>query len=694
MTGLCERCQERLGELLQWEADHPAAVALASAPPPAAQPAAQADGLASAPAARLGSAPLAAPAPGAQALAEAEAAEQALATPEEIGELWQHAQSCEECRRDLALLRGARQVLVALPAQAPPPDLRARVRAQLAAPNTSTLAHATAGEAAQIAPLKPPAQAQAEGGHSSKPWWDFWSGASASQAQQAERRGAAPWKLKSAGLPRVVWAGGGAAVAAFCVVLALQLKTRSLNSGASEADPAASTSDFAPGSGASSHQKAAAIRKPPASTSTPAGSRQKAAPGQEPSVKAASATPALKPGAPAASGNSTVPHASKGVPGPRRFAQGNRDEGGARNALPVMPAVPTPPASAQLKASAPRENHRERVARGAGSQGADERLQNQTGARSEAAATAQQGAAASSIRVQVAPVPDEGTNAPDFRASAGIAGRSTLSRPGGLAPTAGGASIQGNTDSTEAVGGASEAASGSAAASGAAAASGLGALSDTDRPRFHNRMRVRAVPEAGEPGGSALSVPASPAGPSGPVGPSGSASASSADAAPPALAAPLPGGFGGFGGGARRGQASPSGARAAASAAPMARQGAPASPASRPLTGVTAPLSTPSAGILVRQVIIEVKASRAIKRAEVEVVLAQGWLFAQGLGSRRVLWSGSTSEGQVIRVQVGLKPGRADAPSRAASVRLLDEAQPGRGDSSADIIIPAAPSKK
>ena len=92
---------------------------------------------------------------------------------------------------------------------------------------------------------------------------------------------------------------------------------------------------------------------------------------------------------------------------------------------------------------------------------------------------------------------------------------------------------------------------------------------------------------------------------------------------------------------------------------------------------------------------MEVKAARAIRRAQIEVVLSQGWLFAEGAGSatgsKRVLWSGRASEGQIIRVQVALKAARADAPARAAQMRLVD-ASGSRGASSlgsADILIPA-----
>lgn len=102
---------------------------------------------------------------------------------------------------------------------------------------------------------------------------------------------------------------------------------------------------------------------------------------------------------------------------------------------------------------------------------------------------------------------------------------------------------------------------------------------------------------------------------------------------------------------------------------------------------------------MTRRVTVEVKAARAIRRARVEVVLSEGWLFAEGaggtsgVGSRRVLWSGRAKAGQVIHVQVELKAARADAPALAARVLLLDVSQAiSREVSGADISIPTAPS--
>lgn len=92
---------------------------------------------------------------------------------------------------------------------------------------------------------------------------------------------------------------------------------------------------------------------------------------------------------------------------------------------------------------------------------------------------------------------------------------------------------------------------------------------------------------------------------------------------------------------------------------------------------------------------MEIKARRAFKRAQVEVVLAEGWLFAQGTGPRRVLWTGPTKAGKVILFQIELKAARPDAPLQAARVLLLNTSGAHAIESSsAAIVIPASSTKR
>ncbi len=711
MTELCERCQARLGELLQWEVDHPAAVALTSsvAPVPAsaaiparpaASRAAQLDGVAAPMRARFVSRPVLSTSP---TLAEVEA-EQPEATPQELSELWQHAQSCPECKDDLALLRSARQVLAVLPQQTPPSDLRARIRAQLAPATSSTLAHATSAEAAGINPSKLPAHVAADRAQAkaqaAQPWWKFWSFDRAAFGRNAA--------------PRVVWAGAGVAVAAFCAILALQLKTRPFNPGVSEADSsrssgAASSAPAASGAlNGAPGASAIGAGKAPSSTSRPLGSSSQASPLQKAAGKAAggstSTVPASTPGAPRASGVPAKPKTSESA-ARTQLPKLNRD-GGFPGGLPDMPAVPGPPALAPLQSprrqaleavgQAQNPNRHESAERKADNQtqSAGKTSQGQLLLRSRVAEPTTSGQEAASIRVQVAPVPVQGLSLGNTRlyVSGGMAGRSLASgsETAGASTQDNGPASKNNMASAGAPGREDE--NGSRGASDSSAIAG--GLADSDETRLKNtprrtrQMSQSAAPQAPEPPNREAR------GPLGPTGPVGSAGSSSSDAAAPSLASPAPasggfgggGGFGGFGGSVR--------ARAGSS-------GAATEPRASSATGNgtsfdASPRSSASRGDApVRQVIVEIKARRAFKRAQVEVVLAEGWLFAQGTGPRRVLWTGPTKAGKVILFQIELKAARPDAPLQAARVLLLNTSGAHAIESSsAAIVIPASSTKR
>lgn len=713
MTELCERCQARLGELLQWEIENPAAAAFSAPPTPSGILAAAPSMAPAASAASLDStsldstaAPLAARfAPGhaisrpatsadsaAPATLAAEEAEQAEASPEELRELGQHAQNCEECRRALSLLRSARQVLGELPQLAAPLDLRARIQSQLAPANRAA-ATSPSAEKTALAASQEPLEARPSQPGNSRPWWALAGPAGVGDAavgNAARSRAAAeaPLALRRAGLPRTVWAGGSALVAAFCVVLALQLKPPSATMSVSDSE-AGSAAPSAPAlDGVKSPDPLA--QQPSPSTSSPSASAQgakgasQAAPKLGRASKAPGApgkavrNPAKPPGASAHNSNAAAPDQAPGnaplpdldlpeplpepqmpspsvmEPRPERPRQGGRRE---RAQHPPIDK----PSDNKRDASTSAARAPEAITPGIGA--------------AQAAARARETAA--SISVQVEPLPAQKSKASGGNfASAGAASvtpRSAQanSRHGEQSPDA--APSEGLAQS-ESAGGAGNSAQGEAPVP------------------VPPRRRVR--------GGSDSEGAPADASASGAAVPTGVGSSAPSVAAP----APAPGSFGTTpGGGSEAGEGSSAPTpRAASGAATTADSGAGAPGANATIAGApSAAKIAPAVGGAVgrakpgvRRVTVQVKATRAIRRAQVEVVLEDGWLFGDGTGgsgSRRMRWSGRMSAGQVIPIEVELRAVGAQAPARAARVRLLDVSRArARVVSSADILIPAA----
>ena len=682
MTETCERCQARLGELLQWEIEHPATTALASAAAPAPAPPlatlapanASRDGVAPPVVARFANGSSAPVASVASVAAELQEPDQAEATPEELRELWQHAQECPECRSALSLLRGARQVLVELPELAPPPELRARIQSQLTSTSgvAATKVATIQTKTAEIASSK--ALSDVRQPEHGKPVsrWAFWNAANASSAANS---GAAGPTARRGGMPRAVWAGGGALVAAFCVLMALQLKPPPGPMGAS-----APQVDSAPVLDGAQSPDAAAQSSAPSTSKTANGAVKAVptlgAPGKAPGQAPGKARSGID-GPPAAlpDPNAGLPDPNVAppapLPNPNRPAQSkpqSKPEAGAAPSADLPPSMPEPKiwplpgalpdpstskpapksqAAPNLRAASPKERSEPNPRAQAGPSDSN-RSARALATRPLAAAPAKVQAPeaapakareeAATIRVQVAPLPSRGDSN-----AAGNGSAAPIQEPQSDSSTAG--SIAQSPDSTASAGGME---------GGAASAP----------RRRSNKVR----------GGSDSEEPAAESATSGPQ------SASPADLVPPTSAppAPAPGGAGGF-------SVAPS--TNADSSESLSTSGAGSARSARRLAS---PKAASKLEATVRRISVEVKATRAIRRAQVEVVLSEGWLFAED--SKRVMWSGRASAGQVIRFEVALKAARPGAPARAARVRLVDAARARSASailSSADIVIPS-----
>jgi hypothetical protein len=658
MTAQCERCSPRLGELLQWEIENPTAS-------PAAPLSNAPSGASAAPQVLEGAAPRAAsPLAAADSRTTGDPGEaeddQAPASPTEMRELWLHAQECAECKSALDVLRSARQVLAALPLQTAPPDLRARVRAQLeASPQavpTAVQAPSKSGEPEMLVSAAPAA---------SLPWWRKMLGANATVGER-------PF-VKKRRAPRMVWAGGGAVVAAFGLALALQIQPPSFGPPSQTSSDAASS---APAPSVGSTQNEAGRR------STSAGTNAK-----QPTVKAGTKAPAVtraKPGpaAPATGAATAAPGAptedvpdtsSGGAPGGATANDsGSNDAAPNDPTPPEMPDVPPPPAVATEPTLGPPTAAPRGVVR--------------------------RDAAGSALRVAAAPsqsaTSKKRTTDPGSKANASrnagtvivarelpaVPRRETAVSEGGgrnsegAAPTArsvaGAPSVaESAAESTQrtAHGAAPESHGSDSAAGGAAAGtfSSEAAASAADQSDRNVPESVGAAPQrTGRTRSARPDVPSVPA------------------PAPPMVGAAAP-------------QSVPENAREAESGAPRPK----ANQATRSqindgrgaaLERITALEARPAAPAT-RRASVEVKSGAPLSRARIEVSLAEGWRFARGGPSKRTVWTGVAKRGQAIRVEIEIEPSRANPPARAARVRLVDTANSARPREVASAVLLLAP---